>query len=58
MKKGQNTLYFQKFNVVNMNSIYSHQYMTNVQADNVRGKTMSTAYADKSQGIYIPYSGV
>ena len=32
VKKGQNTLYFQKFNVVNMNSIYSHQYMTNVQA--------------------------
>lgn len=51
VKKGQNTLYFQKFNVVNMNSIYSHQYMTNVQAAMSEGKTMSTAYADKSQGF-------
>lgn len=34
-----------------MNSIYSHQYMTNVQAAMSEGKTMSTAYADKSQGF-------
>ena len=51
VKKGQNTLYFQKFNVVNMNSIYTHQYMTNVQAAMSEGKSMSTAYADKSQGF-------
>lgn len=51
VKKGQNTLYFQKFNVVNTNSIYSHQYMTNVQAAMSEGKTMGTAYSDKSQGF-------
>ena len=29
---GQNTLYTQKFNVTNKNCLFSHQYMTNVQA--------------------------
>lgn len=29
---GQDTLYTQKFNVTNKGSLYSHQYMTNVQA--------------------------
>lgn len=33
VSKGQNTLYFQKFNVVNSeNGIYNHQYMNNLQA--------------------------
>lgn len=32
ISKGQSTVYFQKFNVVNKDSLYSHQYMTNVQA--------------------------
>ena len=32
INKGQDTLYTQKFNVTNRKSLFSHQYMTNVQA--------------------------
>lgn len=43
---GQNTLYFQKFNVVPTSSsnLYLHQYMTNVQAPYSEGRTTRTAY--------------
>ena len=53
---GQNTLYFQKFNVVYTPSLYSHQYMTNVQAAITEGASMSAAYSDKSKAFvfYIP----
>lgn len=51
VKKGQNTLYFQKFNVVNASNLYSHQYMTNVQAAMSEGKTIGAAYQDKSQAF-------
>ena len=53
---GQNTLYFQKFNVVYAPSLYSHQYMTNVQAAISEGVSMSKAYSNKSQAFvfYIP----
>lgn len=53
---GQNTLYFQKFNVTYAPSLYSHQYMTNVQAAISEGASMSAAYSDKSQAFvfYIP----
>lgn len=56
---GQNTLYFQKFNVVYANYLYLHQYMTNVQAPSSEGRTTRAAY--NSLGIlgdqmafYIP----
>lgn len=58
---GQNTLYFQKFNVVPTNTSYryQHQYMTNVQAPYSEGRTTRNAY--NSMGIlsdtmifYIP----
>ncbi|MDD2376431.1 MAG: Ig-like domain-containing protein [Clostridia bacterium] len=32
VSKGQNTLYFQKFNVASTTTLYSHQYMTNILA--------------------------
>lgn len=49
---GQNTLYFQKFNVVNSYSgLYGHQYMANVQAAISEGKTMGNGYTDKSQAF-------
>lgn len=51
VKKGQNTIYFEKFNVVYQNSLYSHQYMTNVQAAMSEGSNMSKAYTDKSQAF-------
>lgn len=57
--KGQNTLYFQKFSVVNSAYLYWHQYMTNVQAPTSEGRTTYNAY--NSYGIlkgnmvfYIP----
>lgn len=51
IKKGQNTIYFEKFNVVYQNSLYSHQYMTNVQAAMSEGSNMGRAYTDKSQAF-------
>lgn len=43
---GQNTLYFQKFNVKpnDPTQLYIHQYMTNVQAPFSEGRTTKTAY--------------
>lgn len=53
---GQDTLYFQKFNVVYKNSLYTHQYMTNVEAALSEGRSMAKAYADKTQAFvfHIP----
>ena len=49
---GQNTLYFQKFNVVNSYSgLFGHQYMANVQAAISEGKTMGKGYSDKTQAF-------
>lgn len=42
---GQNTLYTQKFNVTNSGNLFSHQYMTNVQAP-----------ASECQGVYNAYA--
>lgn len=61
INKGQNTLYFQKFNVVPSSSsnLYMHQYMTNVQAPYSEGRITKNAY--RNYGIlkdelvfYIP----
>ncbi|MCR5283244.1 MAG: SH3 domain-containing protein [Lachnospiraceae bacterium] len=57
VKTGQNTLYFQKFNVVNAtNGLYRHQYMANVQAASSEATRMSKAYKDNEQALvfYIP----
>lgn len=48
VKKGQNTIYFEKFNVVNQENLFSHQYMTNVMAAFKEGSKMSKAYTDKN----------
>lgn len=61
IKKGQNTVYFEKFNVVYQKSLYSHQYMTNVQAAMSEGSSMGEAYAKKNQAFVfrIPiYTGM
>ena len=55
---GQNTLYFQKFNVVNSkNGIYSHQYMSNVVAASYESARMRKAYSDLNTKLVfrIPY---
>lgn len=43
---GQDTLYTQKFNVTNKGSLFSHQYMTNVQAPSTECLTNYNAYKD------------
>lgn len=51
VKKGQNTIYFEKFNVVYQNSLYSHQYMTNLRAAMSEGNSLGKAYNDKNQAF-------
>lgn len=48
---GQNTLYFQKFNVVNTKKLYDHQYMQNVTAAYNEGRKLGQGYADKQQAF-------
>ncbi len=58
IKAGQNTLYFQKFNVVPAKEtmLYKHQYMTNIQAAESEAIKMSKAYTaeDRKLVFYIP----
>lgn len=48
---GQDTLYFQKFNVVNKNNLYGHQYMSNVTAAITEGQKLANGYSDKQQSF-------
>ena len=41
---GQSTMYFQKYNVVNKNSLYANQYMTNVWGAYLEGTIMRSKY--------------
>lgn len=49
--KGQDTIYFEKFNVVNTNSLYGHQYMTNVMAPMSESINAAKGYSDKNQAF-------
>lgn len=49
IKKGQDTLYFEKFNVVYKDLLYSHQYMTNISAPYTESQTVAKGYTDKEQ---------
>ena len=51
INKGQNTLYFEKFNVVNTSSLYFHQYMGNVTAALTEGQSLAKGYSDKNQAF-------
>jgi beta-N-acetylglucosaminidase len=58
---GQDTLYFQKFNVVNTKNLYGHQYMANVAAAYNEGRKLGQGYSDKQQAFVfrIPvYTGM
>ena len=47
IKQGQNTLYFQKFDVENNhNGLYWHQYMQNLMAAQSEGNTLRKTYVD------------
>lgn len=45
INRGQDTLYTQKFNVTYTDSLYSHQYMTNIQAPSTEARSVYNAYA-------------
>lgn len=48
INKGQNTLYLQKFDLVDGgNGFYNHQYMTNIAAAASEAKLMKKAYTDE-----------
>ncbi len=51
INRGQDTLYFEKFNVVYKAGLYSHQYMQNLMAAYSEGRKMATAYTDKKQAF-------
>ncbi len=42
--KGQSTLYFQKYNVVDNQNLFAHQYMQNIRAANDEGNRIYQAY--------------
>ena len=44
--RGQNTPYFQKYNVVEKNNVAGHQYMTNVAAARSEGRIQKNKYAN------------
>lgn len=44
IKKGQNTMYLQKFDVEATDGLYSHQYMQNILAAQTEGATLRNAY--------------
>ncbi len=48
---GQDTLYFQKFNVVNASNLYGHQYMGNLTAAYTEGRKLGQGYTDKQQAF-------
>ncbi len=48
---GQDTLYFQKFNVSNAANLYNHQYMTNVKAPYSESVSIKKAYSECGDDI-------
>ena len=48
---GQDTLYFQKFDVIVQGGLYNHQYMTNIEAAISESKSVAKAYTDKKQAF-------
>ena len=48
INKGQNTLYYQKFNVVYQDNLYGHQYMQNILAAQNEGTTIKSKYINLS----------
>ena len=56
IKNNQNTLYLKKFNVMNgLNSVATHQYMTNVSGASQEAANLSKGYVDSGAvTFYIP----
>lgn len=52
INKGQNTLYYQKYNVASTtNNFYTHQYMTNILAARTEASLMFKVYKESSNNI-------
>jgi len=47
---GQDTMYLKKFDLVG--SLYTHQYMTNIQGAVLEGQHLAEAYEDEATGTY------
>jgi len=47
ISKGQDTVYFQKFNVSNPNNLYNHQYMSNVKAPASEASIVKKGYTEE-----------
>lgn len=52
IKRGQNTIYLQKFNVT-QKSTYSHQYMANVEAPNAEAKKVYAGYSSMMEAPIV-----
>ncbi len=48
---GQDTLYFQKFDVISQGGLYWHQYMTNVDGSYSEGRKVASGYTSKNQAF-------
>lgn len=55
INKGQNTLYFEKFNVVNTSSLYFHQYMGNATAALTEGQSLAKDIQTRIRLLYLKY---
>ena len=57
IKRGQNTLYFQKFDVENSdNSLYYHQYMQNILAAQKEGEKLRKTYQNIDKTLNSEYT--
>lgn len=55
INKGQNTLYFEKFNVVNTSSLYFHQYMGNATAALTEDRVWLKDIQTRIRLLYLKY---
>lgn len=55
ISKKQNTLYYQKFNVVGTTDLYTHQYMQNILAAQNEGSTLRKTYLEIDPGLTNQY---
>ncbi|MDD4387546.1 MAG: Ig-like domain-containing protein [Clostridia bacterium] len=55
VSRGQNTLYFQKYNVVDPANLYGHQYMTNILAAKSEASFMYKTYKESNNTLNMAH---
>ena len=55
ISKNQDTLYYQKFNVVGTSGLYTHQYMQNILAAQTEGETLRKTYKSVDSNLTNTY---